>query len=320
MTKRTTIGFLIFAASLAPTIAHAQEGDVQRAQALFDEGKTLFEAENFSAACPKLAESKELAPGIGVTLYLATCEETIGLRATALSYYREAETMAHARGDGREAIAHAYVTRLETQTPRIRIRLPNGSSKIAVTDNGHTVSTNSTRGFAVDPGPHKIRATGDHNEEWIETVHVPTSADGVDGGTFEVNVPQLDGTNVPTATQDAPSKSSNGVAQKGIAIGVGALGVVGIGLGTYLGLHAKSLQDESNGVGGGCNASDKCDAHGQDLRMSAIGSATASTVLFLVGCAAVVTGVVLYVVSPSSSHNDVGVALGPSNASLIGSF
>ena len=319
MTKRISIGFFYFAALLTPSIALAQDpGEVQRAQALFDEGKTLFEAENFSAACPKLSQSKDLAPGIGVTLYLATCEETLGLRATALSHYREAETMAHARGDGREAIAHAYVTRLETQTPRIRIRLPNGDSKIIVTDNGHAVSTASTRGFAVDPGPHKIRATGAHNEEWIETVHVPQSADGVDGGTFEVNVPQLDGATTPVAYV-APTKSSGGATQKGVAIGVAALGVVGVGVGAYLGLHAKSLQDESNGAGGGCDTNDRCDSHGQDLRMSAISSATASTVLFAVGGAAIATGVVLYVLAPSS-HNDVAVALGPSNASLFGRF
>jgi hypothetical protein len=53
--------------------------------------------------------------------------------------------------------------------------------------------------------------------------------------------------------------------------------------------------------------------------MSAISSATASTVLFVVGGAAVVTGVVLYLVAPSS-HNEVALALGPSNASLVGSF
>ena len=144
--------------------------------------------------------------------------------------------------------------------------------------------------------------------------------------TIEISVPLLnDGTLSEIDTSNtsesspAPQRSSSGSPQKAIAIGVGAVGVVGLGVGAFLGLHAKSLQDESNGVGGGCNAADTCDPHGQDLRMSALSSATASTILFAVGGAAVVTGVVLFVTAPSS-HRDVGLAVGPGNASFIGRF
>ena len=317
---------MIFLALTGPGLAHADEPNVSRAQALFDEGKTLIDAENFAAACPKLAESKELAPGIGVTLYLANCEDNVGRRASALAHYREAETMAHAKGDARESIAHDYVTKLEAETARIHIHLPSTAQKVTVTDNGRSVSINSTRGFPADPGAHKIRASSAGTAEWSEVVHVPESVEGVDGMTSEVSVPLFsDGGAISdraTAPAEPPGRSpsaSNGTTQKAIAIGVGAAGLVGIGVGTFLGLHAKSLQDESNGPGGGCNASDACDSHGQDLRMSALGSATAATVLFAVGGAAVVTGVVLYVTAPSS-RRDVTVAFGPTSASLVGRF
>jgi hypothetical protein len=204
--------------------------------------------------------------------------------------------------------------------------LPSSAQKVTVTDNGRPVSINSTRGFPADPGAHKIRASSAGTAEWSEVVHVPETVEGVDGMTIEVSVPLLgdggaisDRTSAPAEPPSASPTSSTGTTQKAIAIGVGAAGLVGIGVGTFLGLHAKSLQDESNGPGGGCNASDGCDAHGQDLRMSALGSATASTVLFAVGGAAVVTGVVLYVTAPSS-HRDVSVAFGPTNASLVGRF
>ena len=317
---------ILFLALSAPRLASAGEGDVQRAQALFDEGKAQLDAENYSVACPKLSESKDLAPGIGVTLYLANCEEGLGRKASALAHYHEAEAMAHARGDAREGVAHELVTRLEAETTRIRIHLPSGSAqKVTVTDNGRPVSAN-TRGFPVDPGTHKIHATSASGGEWTDVVRVPEAPPGSDGGTFDVNVPSLESggrardliSEKPGDTS-APRSSSSGTTQKAIAIGVGAAGIVGLGVGTFLGFHAKSLQDESNGTGGGCNAVDTCDAHGQQLRMSALDSATASTVLFAVGGAAVVTGIILYVSAPSS-HRDLAVAFGPSNASLTGRF
>lgn len=315
---------MMVAVLATPTLARADDANVGRAQALFDEGKALLDADNFAAACPKLAESKDLAPGIGVTLYLANCEDNLGKRASALSHYREAETMAHARSDARESVAHDYVTKLENETARIHIHLAPGAQKLTVTDNGRPVSINSTRGFPADPGSHKIRASSAGKAEWSETVHVPDSVDGVDGMTIEISVPPLeDGGFVSDRSTESPpdqtAHGSNGVTQKAIGIGVGAVGIVGLGVGTFLGLHAKSLQDESNAAGGGCNASDTCDPHGQDLRMSALSTATASTVLFAVGGAAVVTGIVLYVTSPSSNH-DVAIAVGPGNASFIGKF
>ncbi len=309
---------------MSPSITHADESSVARAQALFDEGKALLDAENFSAACPKLAESRDLAPGIGVTLYLADCEDNLGKRASALSLYREAETMAHARGDARESVAHDYVTKLENQTARIHIHLAPGSQTLTVTDNGHVVSINSNRGFPADPGSHKIRASSAGTSEWSEVVHVPDAVEGVDGMTIEISVPPLDeGGFVSDRSSDkngsARAATSSFPTQKAIAIGVGAFGIVGLGVGTFLGLHAKSLQNESNDAGGGCDANDTCDPHGQDLRMSALSSATASTVLFAVGGAAVVTGIVLYATAPSS-HHDIALAVGPGNAMFIGKF
>ncbi|MGH7328424.1 MAG: tetratricopeptide repeat protein, partial [Polyangiaceae bacterium] len=94
---------------------------------------------------------------------------------------------------------------------------------------------------------------------------------------------------------------------------------VGIGLGAYFGAHAMSLRSDSNEPGGGCNSNDECDVHGQSLRSNALESATISTVLFAVGGAAIVGGVVLFVAAPSSK-SDMSVALGPTGATFRGSF
>ena len=172
---------------LAPSLALADEASLARAQTLFDEGKAQFDAENFAGACPKLEESKALAPGLGVTLYSAACEDALGKHATALALYREAETMARARGDSREEVARQYATELENKTARIRVHAPKGAQRVLVSDNGKFVSIDSTRGFPVDPGSHKIVVSSQTTKEWSETVKVPES-DGPSGPIVDVNV------------------------------------------------------------------------------------------------------------------------------------
>lgn len=315
--------FLVAAASvLFPASARAD--DIARAQALFDEGKTLFDSESYAAACPKFDESRRLAPGLGVTLYLAACEEAIGKRATALSLYHEAEVTARARGDARVEVARQSAADIENKTARMRIHLPKGVTG-TVTDNGRVVSSSDSRGYPVDPGTHRIAVTSNGKKEWADSIHVPETAEDAPPPLIDVMVPAQE-SSAPIAAQSSPAPfaepadaRSNGTTQRAIGIGVGAAGIVSLGLGTYFGVHAISVRNQSNDPGGGCNASDQCDAHGQSLRSSALDSATVSTVLFAVGGAAIAAGVVLYVTAPSS-HADVAVGLGPGGATFAGRF
>ncbi len=310
---------------VAPSVALADDASLSRAQSLFDEGKAQFDVENYASACPKLAESKSLEPGLGVTLYSAACEDALGKHATALALYREAEATARARGDSREEVAHQYASELETKTARIRIHPPKGAERVMVSDNGTFVSIESTRGFPVDPGSHKITVTSSLNAEWTETMKVPESS-GANGPVIDVTVGAEHAAANGAKTSSGLSLDGNeerparhGGVQRGIGIGIGAAGLVAAGVGTYFGFHAISLQRDSNDPGGGCNAANQCNAHGMNLRSNAMGAATASTVLFAVGGAAVVAGVVLFVTAPSS-QSAVAVAIGPTGASLGATF
>lgn len=61
---------------LAASVASADETpDAVRAAALFAEGRRLMAAEDYAAACPKLAESQALAPAADTALDLGMCYE-----------------------------------------------------------------------------------------------------------------------------------------------------------------------------------------------------------------------------------------------------
>src|SRR5580693_3553404 len=79
-------------------VANAQPGnDAARADASFNEAMQLRSAGRDLEACPKFAESQRLAPGVGVTLYLADCYERTGRTASAWQEFRAGEKLARRR-------------------------------------------------------------------------------------------------------------------------------------------------------------------------------------------------------------------------------
>ncbi len=100
--------------TLAPRAAKAQsKDDVARADALFNAAKALTDAGQYADACAKYAESKRLAPGLGVSMYLADCYEHIGRTASAWTEFRAAEGLARARNDKRADVARKHAQALE---------------------------------------------------------------------------------------------------------------------------------------------------------------------------------------------------------------
>src|SRR5882672_9354066 len=107
--RRTLAAFALTTALGAPSIAHAQtpaqvqahNEELARADSLFNAAKALLDSGQYVDACAKFAESKRLAPGLGVTLYLADCYERIGRTASAWTEFLSAEGLARQRNDKR---------------------------------------------------------------------------------------------------------------------------------------------------------------------------------------------------------------------------
>src|SRR5580658_2599132 len=152
----------LFACAVALTVvpARAQKApEVGKADALFNAGRSLLEAGEYADACPKFAESQKLAPGLGVTLYLADCYERLGRTASALAEFRRAALIASERGDKRGAVAQERAANLESQVPELVIVVTPATRAQGVTvirDGEPVPSTQWDLPTPIDPGDHEV--------------------------------------------------------------------------------------------------------------------------------------------------------------------
>ncbi|HWZ90898.1 MAG TPA: hypothetical protein VNW92_18680, partial [Polyangiaceae bacterium] len=92
---------------------------------------------------------------------------------------------------------------------------------------------------------------------------------------------------------DAGQAAPNG--RRTMAFVTGALGIVGLGVGSYFGVRAISKNSDAESF---CPRGDKCDdQRGVDLTNQAKSAAVASNITMAIGAAFVVAGVVLYLTS-----------------------
>jgi hypothetical protein len=307
------------------TAARAQNaGDQAAAEALFDQGKTLMTAGRYADACPKFLESNRLDQGIGTSLWLAQCYEKNGQSASAWAMFREAAALATKSGDPREKVARARAQALDHKLARLVLIVP-GASRVP---DLHVARDGTEVGIVLwntavptDPGPHSIVVSAEGRRPQTLTINVLPGP-----GEQALTIPLLALMPVaPVVEGEAPSDSrahtGNGGSTRRIAgIAVGVAGVVGVGVASYFGLHAKSELDDSNqlGVCGRENQPNSCTRAGVDDRDSATSAATVSTVLFVVSAAAIAAGVVLYVTAPAAKHATTALRATPWMASQAG--
>ncbi len=249
---------------------------------MFREGQGAMARKEYPFACAKFAASLQLEPGIGTRLWLADCYEKQGLLASAWRVFREAAAAAAEAKDTRAQVASSRAAQLEPKLARIVLRVPSPAPKdLEIRIDGVKIASAqwSVPQF-VDRGRHEIRASGG-----FERVLDVTE----DGRAYEIVV----GEPPPAATPSTEAKPSPAWSIAGWSLVAG--GAVGIGLGSYFGLHAKSRYDEA-----APHCPSTCDSVGYETRNEAFRWAAGSTVAFVAGGAFAVAGVTLLVLSPSS--------------------
>lgn len=342
LTIVATLGGILLGA-----VARAGEADTPEqkaaAQALFEQARTLVEQERFAEACPKLAESERLDPGLGTLLWLADCYENVGRTASAWASFKEAAAAAALKHDNREHVARERAARLESKLTRLTINVAPGAAVdgFEVHRDGMLVGT-AEWGLALplDPGPHTLTATAPKRRTWSSTVQVAAGQE-VRAVTIPVLAP--DPAAVAPANESVESESardrSNGEASAGedsvdrrpadrgptaassddshrgnaqriAGLALAGAGLAGLVVGAVYSLDAKAIYDRSND-GGHCQADNECDAAGKSDRSRADSMALVATIAMSAGAAAAAGGALLFFAAPRPAPATVAFAPAP---------
>jgi hypothetical protein len=142
--------------------------------------------------------------------------------------------------------------------------------------------------ISLDPGTYAFAAKAPGHEPWASTVTVAP-----DGAKVTVTVPALaptpKKTPPPVAPPPPPPPTGLGT-RRTVALAAAGVGLLGVGFGTYFGLHALSLRDRSNEH---CDGN-LCDPEGYTVRNDARVAGNVSTVAFVVGALGLGAGVTLW--------------------------
>ena len=300
-----------------PARARAESSASQKAAAesLFDDGVRAMKAGRFADACSKLEDSERIDPGIGTLLYLGECYEKTGRTASAWATFREAASSAQAQGETERArIAGTRAERLQPGLSKLTVRVAPETAQLSSLrvsrDNVSISATVFGVAIPVDPGKYHVAASADGYDNFEADVDVAPNADSKSldipalkpamkpapaalGAPPASSAPakQAPGIAAPPVTESAP-RAAHSSGLRTAAYISGAVGVVGLGLGSYFGVRAISKNSDAESH---CPKGDRCDdPEGPRLTSQAKNAAVASNITIALGAAFVVTGVVLY--------------------------
>lgn len=257
----------------------------QRAERLFVEGRALYDAGRFSAACERLAASQRLEPRVGTLGLLAACEEQRGRLATAYRTYVATAALARRAGDPREDFARGRAAALERRVPTLAVQVLHPEQHPVVLRNGARLPEPD---FGVrvplDPGPIELVATAPGSRPWRTTLTLAP------GEHATVDVPRLerDPALAANGTEERATRSRSIL--RGTGWASGALGLTALMASAVLGGIALANRNASDPF---CNAESQCTPRGGELREEARKAAAFSTIAFGVGIAATGAGAAL---------------------------
>jgi len=293
---------LVVTACLGASPARAQNAsDKAAAEALFQEGRRLLDAGKVPEACAKFSESQRLDPAPGTLLNLAGCYEKNGQTASAWATFKEAMSASHQKGrTDWEALARSRALALEPTLSRLTITVSSTADGLQVRRDGAAVGQAEWgTPIPVDPGTHVVEAQAPHRAPFRQSIDVASG-----GATAAVTVTEL----APESTTGpGPETPSDGSTQRMIGLVVGGVGIVSLGIGSGFGLVA--MGKENDATHNHCPDGVHCDPTGLQLGQDAHTDATASTVFFIVGGAAVAGGLVLYFTAPKAGDSVPTVGL-----------
>lgn len=284
-------------AESAPGRPSAREASAPQADALFVEGKKLFDARKFSEACEKLAASERLSPTVRSLALLAACHEEQGRLATAFAEHLGAAERAGKLRDGREPAVRKRAAALKPSIPVLLIAVPRPTPGLTITQNGKAVEVDVVTEIYVDPGPVEIVAQAPGKKAWRTQVTAAPKE------RTSVRVPQLaaEESEPLPAPKPVPRRAPPVALPSGppavhvVGVIAGGFGLAALALGSGFGIAAI----QANAVAkrdDGCNAKNLCTEASAQLREFVLFNANVATGLLALGAVVVAGGVTLLLI------------------------
>jgi hypothetical protein len=310
-------------AALVPRSVCAQNAD---AEALFRDGKRLWDSGEIARACEKFEASERIDPAPGTEVNLARCRENDQRYASAWVLYRTAaDTYKHRGARALASLARKQADTIEPKLLYLTIAVPENSrvDGLMIKRNGTTVDAGlwSQRG-PVDPDEYTISAEAPGYEPWSTSVVVKTRSK-------KVEVPRLDkrrdlpaeprrevrsaaaGSDEPPGARDpgaggaeAGSAPSRWTGKRKLSLMFAAVGVAATGAGVGLGLHASTLERKADGL---CSQSVCNNQDGVNLNRSARSYALAANIGYAAGGVAVVGAAALWLLGAPASRETIAI-------------
>jgi serine/threonine-protein kinase len=287
---------------------------------LFEQGRTLVKEGRWEDAATKFEAAIAIEPSVGALLNLGDCLEHLKRHAKARRRFLEASALAGDSDATRAGEARARAQRLDGQVATLVFvrRYDASAGEPRLTVDGEATAPHTER-FEVDPGTHEIAWTFPDLGAQTETV------------TARAGETKLVVVLAPSARKAEPqppqpaSPPSHGDRDQGLgttrwaAIGVGAAGIVGLGVGTIFGVVALGKRSDLDGLCPAyphCAESQRTDVQGK--YDDAKHAATISTVGFVLGGVLLAGGVVLWLVAPgrAAASTAAWVTAHPSGVSV----
>ena len=279
---------IVIGIALAASSAAAES----KVDALFKKGKEQLAAKKYAEACATFEEVDKLEPGIGAKLNVARCYEEWEKLAIAYRWYSDAQKMAVDTKDKRAPKIKELVETLDTDVPRLTIKLPAkiDPSAAAVQLDGKPLPTEELgKEQLVDPGPHEVEyVSGTATKK--RTIKLERGASSEIELVFDSGPPIKKEVPKPVPPSTGSNRKLYGVISG--ATGVAMLGVAGVLTLTARDNYNDALADHCMGE------TNLCDDKGNAITKRAKTRANIATVVSIVGVAAVATGVVLYLTAP----------------------
>lgn len=267
----------------------ANQADRAAAESLLKVGKGLMELGQLEEACDKLQGSIDAFFIGDAAILLAECQERRGLMASAWASYRQAAARLRQLEDARAPAVQQRADALNVKVPRLTLEATTVPGLVIL--RGETRFGDGVLGvpLAVDPGTHRIEARAPGHAPWSGEVTIRASE------RKSLIIPAL-------KKSGATANGSGGVVDVErsahgtlwtVGLVTGATGIVTIGVGALLGGLAAAEVSEAEDNALLCGDDRVCTPAGAEHIAGAERLAVASTVLFSVGGAALLTGFVM---------------------------